>query len=110
MVCTAALVSSAISGALQQLFGYIGGAVLFEVVDADAASGRAKVLLDQRCTPPHWNVLACRASSAPFEVQGGAHWRQCDRRDVQKVQAAAACFAALGGAPASLGVTGCCKL
>jgi hypothetical protein len=53
LVCTAALVTDAISGALQQLFGYIGGAVLFEVVDADAHSGRATVLLDQRCTQPH---------------------------------------------------------
>ena len=44
--------SDAISGALQQLFGYIGGAVLFEVVDADASSGRAKILVDQRCTQP----------------------------------------------------------
>ena len=49
VVCTAALVTDAISGALQQLFGYIGGAVLFEVVDADANSGRATVLLDQQC-------------------------------------------------------------
>lgn len=72
VVCTAPLVTDAISGALQQLFGYIGGAVLFEVVDADASSGRATVLLDQR--------------------------------DVQKVQAAAACFTTLGGAPASLRV------
>jgi hypothetical protein len=53
VVCTAALVSDAISGALQQLFGYIGGAVLFEVVDADADSGRATVLLDRRCTEAH---------------------------------------------------------
>jgi hypothetical protein len=48
VVCTAALVSDAISGALQQLFGYIGGAVLFKVVDADADSGQARILLDQR--------------------------------------------------------------
>jgi hypothetical protein len=47
-VCTAALVSDALNGALQQLFGYIGGAVLFEVVAADAESGRARIIVDHR--------------------------------------------------------------
>lgn len=73
MVCTAALVSEAISSALQQLFGYIGGAVLFEVVDADAISGRTTVLLDQRCTEAHCCVFWMSGKLSAVSDTGGAH-------------------------------------
>lgn len=43
-----ALVAEAITSALQQLFGCVGGAVLFEVLDCDGTTGRSQIAIGRR--------------------------------------------------------------
>ncbi len=48
VVYSPSLLHSVLSTALDSLFGCIGGAILFEVANCDAKSGKAIVILDAR--------------------------------------------------------------
>lgn len=61
-VYTAPFVRDAIISAAQQLFGCIGGAFLFELVDVDVKTGRATILLDPRDVKKLHAAAACLTS------------------------------------------------
>jgi hypothetical protein len=56
---TAPLVAEVTISALQQLFGCVGGAVLFEVLDCDGVTGRAEVAVDSKDTSKLQAAAAC---------------------------------------------------
>lgn len=71
LACTEALVADAITRALQRLFGCIGGAVLFEVIDCESATGVSTIAVDSRracCSAIVRHAQRCHCMPMPLPV------------------------------------------
>lgn len=68
------LILGAVNAALKQLFGSIGGAVLFEVLDCDSASGKATITADAR-----WAAAFVRCQALAWQPLSGRKTRRCSK-------------------------------